>query len=57
MSLTLVEIKEKLLRYDEITLLEILEISAEDILDRFEDFLELKADQLEEELDEDEEEN
>ena len=50
MSLTLQEIAEKLKRYDEILLLELLEISAEDIVDRFIDIIEIKADKLEEEL-------
>ena len=54
MSLTLQEIAEKLKRYDEILLLELLEISADDIVDRFMDKIEDKADNLEEEMEEDE---
>ena len=58
MSLTLQEIAEKLKRYDEILLLELLEISADDIVDRFMDIIEDKADflenNLEEEMEEDE---
>ena len=51
MSLTLEEIKERLLRfYDPDDLLEALQISAEDILDRFEDKLLRKLDQFQDEL-------
>ena len=53
MSLTLEEIKERLLRlYDPDDLLEALHISAEDILDRFEDKLLRKLDEFQEELEE-----
>jgi len=54
MSLTLQEIAEKLKRYDEILLLELLEISADDIVDRFMDIIEEKADFLENDLEEEE---
>ncbi len=57
MSLTLQEIAEKLKRYDEILLLELLEISADDIVDRFMDIIENKADFLENNLEEEEEED
>lgn len=50
MALTLTDIKERLLRFDEVTLLEILHISSEDIIDRFEDIIQERADELEEEL-------
>lgn len=50
MSLTLVEIEEKLKAFDEITLLEILEIDSEMIVERFSDLIEERADKLEEEL-------
>lgn len=50
MSLTLFDIKERLKRYDEILVLEILEINAEELLDRFEDRIEEKAESLEESL-------
>ena len=51
MSLTLEEIKERLLRlYDPDDLIESLQISAEDILDRFEDKLLLKLDEFQEDL-------
>jgi hypothetical protein len=54
MSLTLEEIKERLLRlYDPDDLLEALQISSEEILDRFEDKLLRKLDQFQEELEED----
>jgi len=51
MSLTLEEIKERLLRlYDPDDFIESLQISAEDILDRFEDRLLLKLDEFQEDL-------
>ena len=53
MSLTLEEIKEKLLRfYDPDDLLEALQITAEDILDRFEDKLLRRLDEFQEDLEE-----
>ena len=57
MSLTLEEIKEKLLRfYDPDDLLEALQISSEEILDRFEDKLPKKLENFHEELEEEYEE-
>lgn len=54
MSLTIEELKEKLAcRLDEETLLDILEINTFDIVDRFEDKIELKLDQLLKEFEED----
>lgn len=50
MPLTLEEIKERLVRLDEVTLLEVLNITSEDIVERFEDFIEDDADDLESEL-------
>ena len=51
MSLTLDEIKEKILHlYDPDDLLEALQISSEEILDRFEDKLIRKLDEFTEEL-------
>ena len=51
MSLTLEEIKERLLHlYDPDDLIEALQISAEDILDRFEDKLLRKLDEFQEDL-------
>ncbi len=53
MSLTLDEIKERILQYyDPDDLLEALQISAEEILDRFEDKLLRKLDGFQEELEE-----
>jgi hypothetical protein len=50
MALTLNEIKERLMRLDEIDLLEVLEISSEDLVERFTDYIEDRADELEQEL-------
>ena len=52
MPLTFVEIKERLKRVPEIDLLEILDISSEDLVDRFEDLIENKLDELEIEFEE-----
>ena len=53
MTLTLEEIKEKLLRfYDPDDLLEALQISSEEILDRFEDKLLRRLDEFQEDLEE-----
>lgn len=55
MSLTLEEIKERLLKtYDPDDFLEALEITSEEILDRFEDKLINRLDVFEEELEEEE---
>lgn len=40
MSLTFEELKEKLKRLDEITLLELLDISSDDLVERFYDIIE-----------------
>ena len=48
--LTLRDLCDKLKRLDEVTLLEVLDISSEDIVDRFEDMIEEHYDQLEKEL-------
>lgn len=50
MPLTLPEISDRLKHIDEISLLEILNISSEDIIERFQDLIEEKADELEKEL-------
>ena len=56
MSLTMDEIKEKILRvYDPDDLLEALEISSEELMDRFEDKLINRLDRFEEELEDEEE--
>lgn len=49
--MTLNDIQEKLKHVDEISLMELLEITAEDIINRFTDRIEEKFDQLESELD------
>lgn len=46
MNITFEELKEKLQRVDEVTLLELLEIRSDDIVDRFEDFIEEQQDKL-----------
>ena len=51
MAFTIQEIKERLTQLDEITLIEILNITSEDILDRFEDYIEDQADRLEKIID------
>ncbi len=55
MPLTLKDLKERLKNLDEITLMEELEISSEDLIERFEDHIELKFDRLCREYEEDEE--
>lgn len=47
------EILEQLKKLDEITLLEVLNISSEDIVDRFQDIIEEKIDELEAEFEDD----
>lgn len=49
--LTLPDIYDKLKRMDEVTLLELLNIQSTDIVDRFQDFIEDRADYLEEHID------
>ena len=50
MPLTLNEIYDKLKDIDEITLLEILNITSEDLVERFQDEIDEQADRLEKEL-------
>ena len=50
MNLTFVDICDRLSNLDEVTLLEVLDISSEEIVVRFQDKVEEKADQLEEDL-------
>jgi len=45
-TLTFAELKEKLKQIDEISLLEVLEISSEDIVEKFEDKIEYLYDDL-----------
>lgn len=53
MSLTLRDVQDRLKLLDEITLLEVLDISSEDLVDRFMDRIEEKLDELEVELTDD----
>lgn len=50
MPLTLTDVMSRLKQLDEITLLEVLDISAEELVDRFTDRIEENYDQLEKEL-------
>lgn len=52
MSLTLRDIMERMVKLDEITLLEVLDISSEELVERFADKIEDKFDELEIDLDE-----
>lgn len=52
-KMTLNDIKRALVNMDEITLMEVLDISSEDLVNRFGDFIEAKADLLEEDLEAD----
>jgi hypothetical protein len=56
MALTILDLFDKLKRLDEISLMEILEITSEELVDRFEDRIEAMFDQLVDELDDTEEE-
>lgn len=56
MSLTLEELKDKLKRLDEITLLEVLDVDSEDLVEGFHNLIEDKYDQLVIEFEEEEEE-
>jgi len=55
MATTWKELLEKLKKIDEISLMELLEISSEDIVDRFGDKIEERADRLFSEIDDAEE--
>jgi len=55
MPLTFKDLKERLKDLDEISLLEVLEISSEDLVERFEDHIELKFDKLSCDLEDEEE--
>ena len=55
MSLTLPELYDKLLGLDEITLLELLQIDSEQIVEAFKDLIDDKADSLEKLFEEDDE--
>lgn len=56
MSLTFADIVERLKRIDEVSLLEVLNISAEDIVERFEDKIRERWDRLEADLEDPEDE-
>jgi hypothetical protein len=56
MALTILDLFDKLKRLDEISLMEILEITSEELVDRFEDRIEAMFDQLVDEIDDTEEE-
>jgi hypothetical protein len=47
MNLTLEEIKERMTRWDELTIVEELDIRSSDLVERFEDVIEDNADRLE----------
>ena len=51
MDLTIEELKERLIMLDEVLLLELLDISSEDIVERFGDLIEEKQEQLRQALD------
>ena len=50
MALTLEEIKERMKRWDELTLIEELSIRSEDLVERFDDIIEENADRLEQQV-------
>jgi ribosome assembly protein YihI (activator of Der GTPase) len=56
MALTILDLFDKLKRLDEISLMEILGITSEELVDRFEDRIEAMFDQLVDELDDTKEE-
>jgi len=56
MTKTFEEIKERLKRIDEVSLLEVLEISSEDLVDRFDDKIEDRIDGLAQEFEDEEDE-
>jgi hypothetical protein len=47
MALTIEEIKERMKRWDEVSILEELSIRSEDLVERFDDIIETHADRLE----------
>ena len=55
MSLTFEDVRDRLKNLDEVTLLEVLDVSSEDIVERFADRIEDRLLDLEEELSEPEE--
>lgn len=57
MSRTFADIMERLKRQPEISVLEILEITSEDLVDRFQDFIEIKLEDLQYELEDEDKED
>lgn len=57
MPLTLEEIKEELKKVNEVDLLEILDLTSEDLVDRFADIIEDRIDWISPEFEDDEEES
>lgn len=55
LNLTLEELKERLSRYDELTLLEILDVTSEELVEFLSDMVEEKYDELIERITDDEE--
>lgn len=53
MAITNNDLKKKLLQFDEETVCELLEISTEDLLDRFEDRIDFKYEKLQQEFEAD----
>lgn len=50
MTMTTKDLKDKLIQLDEISVMELLDLSSEDLVDRFEDKIQSRADYLESEL-------
>ena len=57
MTILYEEIKERLKRLDEITLMEVLEISSEDLVERFDDRIEERQNELAQEFEDEAEES
>ncbi len=57
MTLTVNDIREKLKQVDEVSLLEILNITSDEIVDRFDDRIEEREDYLRNEFEEEEDDN
>lgn len=54
MSMTYQDLEERLKRLDELTLLELIDVSSEEIVDRFGDIIEARFDELEQYFEEEE---
>ena len=57
MTILYEELKERLKRLDEITLMEVLEVSSEDLVERFDDRIEERQNELAEEFEDEAEES